>query len=464
MTHYDVAVLGAGPSGLTAAYCLGKAGARVAVLERAPQTGGLMRGVRHGQFVFDLGRKELYARFPEVHALWTELLGEDYREYPHRVGALYGGRILEQASRHKGRMRGMSAGQVARLGGSFVASQMRPGRRVARSVEDFYVLRYGRVYFESFVRGFREKFEGRSLAEEANPDGEQEVPRFALLRRGSQGEPAAAADPLFSGQATWRHPAKGTQQIVDRLEEGSRLSGVEFLLDTEVGALAWEGDGGYRVRYRGRDGDERELSAHCVVSSVPLPLLTGLLGAQLPESLRRPPAEEVLFKKSTALVYLMADGEPRFPHNWLEVNDLRVKMGRVVNYATWNGDMVPEGKTGLCVEYFAVEGDPVMNLDKDGLRQLAIRETSANGLIDPGRIEGHLVLQLPKANAATVIHERKQAWMQAVTEHLAELPRFFETSRPGMDRATLAGIDAAEACVTGEAMRRRSLASSSAEL
>ncbi len=462
MTSYDVAVLGAGPSGLTAAYCLGMAGARVAVVERAPQCGGLMRGVRRGDFVFDLGRKELYARFPEVHRLWTELLGDDYREYPHRVGLLYEGRILEKDATYKGRFRGMSASQIARLAGSYVASQARPGSRVARSVEDFYLLRYGRLYYDFFFHGYNLKFDGRSPAEVQNPDGAQTVPRFGFLRPREPGQ-QKNADPLFSGQSTWRHPAKGTQQIVDRLEEGSRKSGVDFLFGAEVLAIEVDATRDHRVSFRNGAG-QAELSARYLVSSVPLPLLARLLQPEVPEDLRTPPAEEVLFKKSTALVYLLADGEPKFPHNWLEVNDLRFKMGRVVNYATWNGLMVPKGKTALCVEYFALEGDPVMALSEEGLLELAIQETAANGLIDPGQIEDHLVLRLPNANASTVIHDRKQAWLRNFSDYVSALPRFFETNRPGMDRATLAGIDAAEACLSGQPMRDRSLATSSLEL
>lgn len=462
MIAYDVAVLGAGPSGLAAAYTLGKAGARIAVLERAPHCGGLMRGVRRGSRVLDLGRKELYARFPEVHGLWTELLGQDYREYSHRVGALYGGRILEKDSAHKGRFRGMSAAQIARLGGSYLASQIKPGPRQAQSVQDAYLLRYGRAYYEYFVHGYSLKFEGRSPAAVPNTDGPEDVPRFGFLRRGGPKQ-EREADPLFRGQSTWHHPAKGTQQIVDRLEEESRTSGVEFLLDTEVLAIELDPDGAHNLRFQ-RNGEQAELSARYVVSSLPVPLLMRLLQPQVPESLRTPPAEEALFKKSTALVYLLADGDPPFPHNWIEVNDLGFKMGRVVNYATWNGDMVPKGKTALCVEYFVLEGDPVMNLDKEDLCRLAVQETSANGLIDPSRIEDSFVLQLPKTNASTVIHDRKQAWLREVSAYIDELPRFFETSRPGMDRATLAGMDAAAACLSGGAMSRRSLAASSLEL
>ena len=420
-----------------------------------------MRGVRRGDFTFDLGRKELYSRFHEVHQLWTELLGEDYREYPHRVGLLYEGRILEKDSTHKGRFRGLSASQVARLAASYLASQIRPGLRAARTAEDLYLLRYGRAYYEFFVYGYSLKFEGRSPASVKSGTNEI-VPRFGFLRRKKAVE-AQQPDALFGGQPVWRHPARGTQQIVDRLEEESRESGVEFLLGAEVHGAELNAEGNHRVRFRYETAD-REISARYLVSSVPLPLLASLLDGQVPEHLRTPPTEEVLFRKSTALVYLLANGEPRFPQNWIEVTDRRFKMGRVVNYATWNGLMVPEGKTALCIEYFALEGDPVMELSEEGLLQLAIHEAATNGLLDPAQIEDHLVLRLPKVNAGTVIHDRSQAWLRDFVKYLSEVPRFLEINRPGLDRATLAGIDAAEACLSGQPMRGRSLATSSTEL
>ena len=357
----------------------------------------------------------------------------------------------------------MTGMQTARLGASYLLSQVKPGSREAKSLEDFYVLRYGREYYDAFVHGFNRKFTGQSLAQMPNTVGDDDVPRFAFLRRRKKADDAPALDALFAGQPKWRHPAKGTQQIVDRLEEGSRGSGVEFFLSTEVLAVEFGPEADYRIVLR-REGEESTVSAKYVISSLPTPLLAGVLRPELPARLRTPPSEEIVFKKSTALVYVVADGEPRFPHNWLEVNDLDLKVGRVVNYATWNGDMIPKGKTGLCLEYFVLQDDPVMQMSKEDLLKFAIAEASSCGLVDPSRVEDHLVLQLPNVNAATVIHDRKREWMREVSQHLDQLPRFFDTSRPGIDRATLAGIDAAEACLRDQPMRRRSLATSSQEV
>jgi protoporphyrinogen oxidase len=52
----DVAIVGAGPAGLTAGYLLTKAGKAVAVIEKdATYVGGISRTVEHEGYRFDIG-------------------------------------------------------------------------------------------------------------------------------------------------------------------------------------------------------------------------------------------------------------------------------------------------------------------------------------------------------------------------------------------------------------------------
>lgn len=201
---------------------------------------------------------------------------------------------------------------------------------------------------------------------------------------------------------------------------------------------------------------ERTLQTNCAIVSLPVPLILRLL-CPPPEELRTPPRDEISFNRFTALVYLMAEGEPRFPHNWLQVTDTRFCVGRIVNYAAWQGDMVPRGKTALCFEYFALKGDRMMSLSRDELLELAVAEAKQNNLIDETRIIDQLVIQLPSVNAATVRTDWRTPWMKKALAYLGSIEGLLVTNRPGIDRATLAGIDAVEACMKKLPMSGRSL-------
>lgn len=451
MERFDVLVLGAGPSGLAAAHALSRNGARVAVIEGAPQCGGLMRGLRRGDFHFDLGRKELYSRFPEVHALWSSLLGTDYRPYEHQCGYLYGEHILE-----KGSPKGMPPAQAARLLGSYLASQLAPGSRVAFRQEDFYRMKYGQAYYDFFVGGFATKFLDPDFSNRPLAQGPVEVPRFAWLReRGERLAGMAAA--VSDDQGTvWRHPARGTGQIVETLEQEARAAGACFYMGSRV--VRVQADGASRPRVTFARGEERlELEGQAIMTSMPLPILMPVLEPAPGELLRQPPRRDTRFKRSVALVYLMARGRPSFEHNWLEVNDPSYRVGRIVNYASWGGSMVPEGNTGLCLEYFCVEGDGLFDLPDVPLRDLALAEAQRAKLLDPREVFDSFVVRLPHANAATITDDWQHEWMRQASAHVAAIPGLYDINRPGMDRATLAGLDAATAWMTGTAMPGRTL-------
>jgi protoporphyrinogen oxidase len=84
----SVAVLGAGPAGLTAGYLLAKAGHRVVVLEAQDTVGGLARTEVRDGFRFDLGGHRFFTKSPEVQRLWQEILGDELRERP-RLSRIY---------------------------------------------------------------------------------------------------------------------------------------------------------------------------------------------------------------------------------------------------------------------------------------------------------------------------------------------------------------------------------------
>ena len=89
----DVAIIGAGPAGLTAAYLLSKEGFRVAVIERDPHlVGGISRTVEYKGYRFDIGGHRFFSKAREVVALWNELLPNDFIDRPRMSRIFYEGK------------------------------------------------------------------------------------------------------------------------------------------------------------------------------------------------------------------------------------------------------------------------------------------------------------------------------------------------------------------------------------
>jgi protoporphyrinogen oxidase len=441
-------IVGAGPSGLATAHQLAEAGVVPLVVERSRAAGGLMRSNERGAFTLDIGRKELYTRIPEVDRLWREILRDDYREYAHRVGSLYRGRILELSAKYRGPLRGLPLPWLIAGGLDLVRSWL--GSRLSKpeNYEDYWHRRAGRRFARIFAQGYWEKFRGQAWADMPVPDSEVDGSQansysFNAIRQGlklaSRGGPQQ--------QTSWRHPAKGSGQISNRMLDRLRRKGVPVAFETEVVSIKAIDGNVAEVTTRNAAGFDRHYPRH-LVSSMQIEDLANLLTDTSRPSTRpaKPPAD---VEQSVVLVYLFLDEPCRFPHAWLEVNDTGLKAGRITNYAAFNGDMVPEGKACLCVEFFCVGDTPITRLSAPEAAALAIRECVDNALIDPEKLLDTYVTTMRRTNAAASWRDWQRAFKVQLLEDLRRVENLFHVNRPGMDWATFAGMVAAESILEG---------------
>src|SRR6185503_2312082 len=143
------------------------------------------------------------------------------------------------------------------------------------------------------------------------------------------------------------------------------------------------------------------------------------------------------------------DEEPRFPHAWLQVTCPSTRIGRITNYTGFNGEMTPKGKTCLCCEYYCFGPDPLLEKDDNAIATMTLEDCARSGLVDPKRCIDKLVMRWPGADAS----QNRDNWMQAsrlkqMTD-LAEFTNLYCVNRTELDIATLAGIEAAEAIMSG---------------
>src|SRR5215831_15715157 len=90
----DVAIIGAGPAGLTAAYLLCKNNVEVVVLEADPvYVGGISRTATYKGFHFDIGGHRFFSKSKAVEDFWTEILPNDMLERPRSSRIFYDGKF-----------------------------------------------------------------------------------------------------------------------------------------------------------------------------------------------------------------------------------------------------------------------------------------------------------------------------------------------------------------------------------
>ncbi len=89
----DVFVIGAGPAGLTTAYCLTKEKRSVLVIEKDPvYVGGISRTVSYNGFLFDIGGHRFFSKSQEIVDMWQEILPSDFLERPRLSRIFYDGK------------------------------------------------------------------------------------------------------------------------------------------------------------------------------------------------------------------------------------------------------------------------------------------------------------------------------------------------------------------------------------
>jgi len=443
-------ILGAGPAGLAAGYILAKAGTSPVVVEKAKVAGGLMQSIKRGEFVVDVGRKELYNRLARVDDFWSELLGNDYRPYPHRGGILYDGHIIEISPAFRGFRRGMPWSMFLASAADLIWSRARANGHRPSNLEQYFYQKRGARLTRIISQGFQEKLSGIRWADVQLPENYSDERDSSVFRTAKElvvRTFSRKESNTFKG--IWRHPAGGTGQICQALERGIVDRGGKFLFGANILEINCTNSAIADVKVEAAGETFTYLPKH-VIASIPTQVLLKLLLKErfgtLDNNLKAPASS----KKTIVLVYLFLNEESRFPHGWLNVTCPNTRMGRITNYAGINRAMVPEGKAALCCEFYCYGEDPLLALDDKAFVELALNECSKYQLLDPTSCFDHLVLRFAGADASQNRHNWMSNMRLGLIDQLKPFRNLYYTARTDLDIATLAGIEAAEAVLSGD--------------
>ena len=404
MSHADVFVIGAGPAGLTTAYCLTKHSPSVIVIEKDPlYVGGISRTVRYGNFLFDIGGHRFFSKAKEIVDLWQEILPDDFITRSRLSRIYYGGKFYSYP---------LNAFEALRNLGIFTSMACMLSYAYAKttpivsphSFHDWVRNQFGERLFQIFFKTYTEKVWGMSCDDISADWAVQRIKGLNLLvtvmnaLRRSFGYKRKTV--LANGEVvktlieSFQYPRKGPGMMWESAAVKIRERGGRILMGRELIELAYDnGQKLWSIDVVTTAGKRERYSARHVVSSAPVRELVQKLNPK-PISLLHARA---LRYRDFITVALMINKPDLFPDNWIYIHDPSVKVGRVQNFRSWSPEMVPAGMTCLGLEYFCFEGDDLWNLPDEDLIALAKHEIARIGLVAATDVVDACVVRQPKA-------------------------------------------------------------------
>jgi len=383
-----VAVIGAGPAGMTAALQLSRDGVEVDVYEADQCVGGLARSLDlWGQRV-DLGPHRFFSTDARVNRLWLDVVGDRYAMVDRLTRIYFKRRFIAYPLKPLNSIFSNNLPEAALCLASYLKQQLRfrsPTTDDA-SFETWIVRRFGRRLFEMFFKSYSEKLWGIPCDELSADFAAQRIKQFSL--------PEAVKSALWPRRANrhktladrFAYPLGGTGSVYESMADRLREYGGRVHLDCPVRCVLHD-----NRHVRGIELHQGRLEYYDhVISTMPLTsLVRGM--ADVPVEVQA--AVDSLEFRNTMLVYLHVDSESLFADQWLYIHAPELQTGRVTNFRNWAPPLHGRRQTTiLAVEFWCNDSDPIWNAADDRLIEQATGELRSIGLLrDERMLAGHVV-------------------------------------------------------------------------
>ncbi len=393
----DVAVIGAGPAGLSAAFVLSENNKSTVVLEMSDQVGGISRTIERDGFRFDIGGHRFFTKDEEIDRFFKGILGDEAIWVSRSSQIYYDGKWVDYPLKPASAIFGMGVGTTAKCLADYGSVKVRNvfSKPEIVSFQDWISNEFGHELFKLFFKNYTEKVWGIDCSQIEAEWAAQRIKGLSLR--------VAVKDAIFpqkNGKVAtlidkFLYPRLGIGRISERLAEDVEGLGNEVRMRSRVTAVNHDGGHISSVDVESGQGAYK-LEVGQLCSSMPL---TELVLAMRPQA----PADVVeaalgLRYRDLVTVNLMIDKPQVTDQTWIYIHDPSFKLGRIHEPRNWSPAMAPEGKSSIVAEYFCFEGGDIWNMEDQALIDLTVDDLGRRlGFLKPEDVIGAFVVRVPKA-------------------------------------------------------------------
>ena len=430
----SVAIVGAGVTGLTAAYLLLQRGIPVRIYEAASHEGGLAGSYRRNGFAFDLGPHEFSTKNAVLERLLREICGPDLIVVEKRVAQHLKGRYVRYPFQVADVLRNLSP--VLCMRALADVARARIGNRLRPTVDDSFAswtyARFGKTLYDLYFDPYTRKVWGRDPATLDAFTAEQRISvnsvwelfqktvLYHLAGREDRGRTHGEISRTFlytrRGIGTLlEHLSRRVLELGGRIEYKKRLVGAKL-------------KGGHVRELRFEDGS-RASSFEAVVSTIPL--------AHLVHVMLGPRGEELAVRhelpfRGMCFVFLRVARPAVLDHHWTYYPEPRIAFQRATEFGHFGADMAPPDRTGLTLEIASDPGDRYWQMSDEQLGAECVSTLQRLGHLQPEDVLGWDVLRVRHAYPVQVRGWRVS--LATLLDALAEVPNLVTIGRQGMHR------------------------------
>ena len=438
--------MGAGLTGLSAGYLLAKQGVGLSVYELDRTVGGISKTIEQNGYRFDLGGHRFFTKDERIDSFVKSLMEGELINVPRKSKILMRGKYFDYPLKPFNALFGMGIPATAAIFADYGIERMKRLFREpeAVSLEDWVVAHFGRTMFDFYFKEYSEKVWGIDCSRISAQWVDQRINGLSLTK--------AAANALFkkSGRKiptlvdNFVYPRLGIGRISDLLQQGIEKSGT-ILTETRVERINHAG-GRIKSITVNRLGQSRTEHGTEFVSSMPVTSLVNMLAPAPPGPVIT--AASKLKFRDLVVVTLMINRPRVTDQTWIYIPEKKIPFGRIHEPTNWSGQMAPEGKTLLVLEFFSFKGDEIWNSDDQKLVNIGTEHLEKLGYISRNEVIDSAVVRVPKAYPLFEVGYEKH--FDEIAAYLAGFENLHIAGRSGMfryynmDHAIESGLAAAE--------------------
>ncbi len=470
-------IIGAGPAGLTAALeLLRHTDIHPIVVEADPSyVGGISRTVNYKGNRIDIGGHRFFSKSDRVMQWWADILpiriadgehsdvtyqkttralteglkratdadGDNVMHVrPRKTRIVYGGKFFAYPIELSlDTLLKLGPVKVVRIGITYIYAVLFP-IRPEKTLEQFFLNRFGRELYETFFKSYTEKVWGTSCASMSAEWGAQRVKGLSIMKAVTHAAKKILRVGPLSGKSVetslieqYLYPTYGPGQMWERVAEQITKRGGTLLMGTRVVELHAKNNAIQHVVIESETGRET-ISADYVFSTTDVRTLLQILKPVAPPEVSAI-SDHLQYRDFLTIGLLMKEkikdpnGTP-MTDTWMYVHEKGVHVGRVQIFHNWHPKLVANPEHGwLGLEYFVNEGDSLWTMDDVDLVRLGTEELEKIGLRQGIEIVDGTVLRQPKAYPGYFgVYEH----FGVVQAYLDTILNLFPIGRNGMHR------------------------------